>query len=69
MCIRDRALADGVASQYPNMFGIPQLKQAASRFIKAFLDIDIPAQGCVPTVGKQASRTVEPVGNLGLCSK
>ena len=46
-----QALADGVASQYPNMFGIPQLKQAASRFIKAFLDIDIPAQGCVPTVG------------------
>ena len=46
-----RALQSGVASQYPNMFGIPQLKQAASRFIKAFLDIDIPAQGCVPTVG------------------
>lgn len=46
-----QALADGVASQYPNMFGIPQLKEQASRFIKAFLDVDIAARGCIPTVG------------------
>ncbi len=46
-----RALQSGVASKYPNMFGIPELKQAASRFIKAFINIDIDPQGCIPTVG------------------
>ena len=35
------ALQAGVASQYPNMFGIPELKTQASRFLKAFLDMDI----------------------------
>ena len=34
-----RALQSGVASQYPNMFGIPELKQQTSRFIRAFLDV------------------------------
>lgn len=46
-----QALADGVAAQYPNMFGIPMLKQESSRFIKAFLDVDINPIACVPTVG------------------
>lgn len=45
------ALAAGVASIYPPMPGIPQLKQAASRFIKAFLDVDLAPVGCIPTVG------------------
>ncbi|MDE7304369.1 MAG: pyridoxal phosphate-dependent aminotransferase [Alistipes sp.] len=45
------ALRRGVASVYPNMFGIPEFKQAASRFIRAFLDIDIAPKGCIPTVG------------------
>ena len=53
------ALAAGVASIYPPMQGIPQLKQAASRFIKAFLDIDLAPEGCIPTVGSmQGSFTV-----------
>ena len=46
-----QALADGVASQYPNMFGIPELKQQTSRFIRAFLDVGVAPQGCIPTVG------------------
>lgn len=45
------ALADGVASIYPPIPGIPSLKQAASRFIEAFLDVKIPPTGCIPTVG------------------
>ena len=45
------ALDAGVASQYPNICGIPELKQQASRFLKAFLDIDVASQGCIPTVG------------------
>lgn len=46
-----RALRDGVASQYPSMAGIPELKQQASRFLHAFLDIEVAPQGCIPTVG------------------
>ncbi len=45
------ALRSGVASQYPNMFGMPPLKQAASKFVKAFLDIDVSPRGFIPTVG------------------
>ena len=45
------ALSSGVASVYPNMYGIPSLKQEASRFIEAFLGVEVPPQGCVPTVG------------------
>ena len=45
------ALRSGVASIYPNMKGIPELKAQASRFLKAFLDVDVAPRGCVPTVG------------------
>ncbi len=45
------ALRAGVASIYPNMNGIPELKNEASRFLKAFLDVDVSPRGCVPTVG------------------
>ena len=46
-----KALQEGVASIYPNIEGIPQVKQEASRFVKMMVDIDINPQGCVPTVG------------------
>ncbi|MDE7141929.1 MAG: pyridoxal phosphate-dependent aminotransferase, partial [Muribaculaceae bacterium] len=53
------ALASGVAGVYPNIAGIPQLKQAGSDFLKAFLDIDIPPRCIVPTVGSmQATFTL-----------
>ncbi len=45
------ALEKGVASIYPPIPGIPQIKQAASRFVKAFLDVDVAPLGCIPTVG------------------
>ena len=45
------ALHSGIASIYPNIHGIPQLKSATSHFIKAFLDVDVPESGCIPTVG------------------
>lgn len=45
------ALDEGVASKYPNIAGIQPLKTEASRFIKAFLNIDVRPEGCVPTVG------------------
>ncbi|MDE7160336.1 MAG: pyridoxal phosphate-dependent aminotransferase [Muribaculaceae bacterium] len=45
------ALRSGVANKYPDINGIPPLKEAGSRFLKAFLDLDFPAKGIVPTVG------------------
>ena len=48
------ALDRGVGSQYPAADGVPELKEAASRFVKAFLDIDISSRSCVPTTGSVA---------------
>lgn len=45
------ALDSGVASAYPNISGITPLKEQASRFIKAFIGVDVSPEGCVPTVG------------------
>lgn len=46
-----KALQDGVASIYPNINGIPELKREASRFIKAFINIDVSPEGCIPVTG------------------
>ena len=48
------ALDSGVGSQYPAAAGVPELKSEASRFVKAFLNVDISARCCVPTVGSVA---------------
>jgi aspartate/methionine/tyrosine aminotransferase len=48
------ALERGVGSQYPPADGVPELKKAASRFVKAFIDIDIDPLGCIPTTGSVA---------------
>lgn len=45
------ALRDGVANKYPNISGIPELKNNGAKFIKAFLDCDIEPKGVIPTVG------------------
>lgn len=45
------ALEAGVAGVYPDMEGIAPLKNEASRFIRAFVGVDVPAAGCVPVVG------------------
>lgn len=45
------ALKKGVASTYPDIQGIPQIKNEASRFIKLFLGVDVNPDGCLPTVG------------------
>ena len=46
-----KALDKGVPAAYPNISGIAPLKEQASRFVKAFLNIDINPEGCIPTVG------------------
>lgn len=54
------ALKAGVANNYPAINGIPELKKAGARFVKAFMDIDIPEKAIVPTVGSmQASFTLQ----------
>ena len=51
-----KALDDGIASIYPVINGLPELKKNASRFLKAFVDVDVDPKGIVPTVGSmQAS--------------
>ena len=49
------ALDRGVGSQYPAAAGVAELKAAASRYVKAFVDIDISPAACVPTTGSVAS--------------
>ena len=46
-----KALEDGIAHSYPDIQGYPVLKKEASRFVKAFIGVDIAAEGCVPVTG------------------
>lgn len=45
------ALQRGVASKYPMIEGVAELKVQASRFVKSFMNIDVDSAGCLPTVG------------------
>ena len=58
------ALKNGVASIYPIIDGINPLKEQASRFVKAFIDVDVDSTCCIPATGSmQAS-----FASLMLCS-
>ena len=46
-----KALEGGIANSYPDIQGLPELKEQASRFVKAFIGLDINPEGCVPVVG------------------
>lgn len=50
-----QALDSGVASQYPAAAGVAELKDAASEFVKAFLDVNVSPRSCVPTTGSVAA--------------
>lgn len=55
-----KVLEEGIANKYPAIQGIPELKEAGSEFIRAFIDIDVPARCIVPTVGSmQGSFTLQ----------
>jgi len=45
------ALDRGVASKYPNIEGVDELKKQASRFVKAFIDTDVAPSHCTPVSG------------------
>ncbi len=59
------ALKRGVAAKYPMLDGIKELKEAASSFIKAFVDVDISPKGCVPTVGSMQGA----IANFMVCGR
>jgi len=40
-----------LANRYPEFDGEPEVKAATSEFVKAFMNLDIPAHCCVPTNG------------------
>ena len=46
-----KALQEGIAHSYPDIQGAPVLKQEASRFVKAFIGLDINPAGCIPVSG------------------
>ena len=46
-----KALQDGIAHSYPDIQGAPILKQEASRFVKAFIGLDVAPECCVPVCG------------------
>ena len=60
-----QALRDGIANSYPDIQGYPELKRQASRFVKAFVGVDISPEGCVPTVGSMQGT----FASLLLCSQ
>ena len=45
------ALESGVAAIYPDIQGVAALKTEIALFVKNFLNIDVKAEGCLPTVG------------------
>ena len=49
------ALDSGIVSQYPAAAGVAELKEQASRFVRAFLDVEISPEACIPTTGGVAA--------------
>jgi aspartate/methionine/tyrosine aminotransferase len=45
------ALHKGVASKYPMIEGVPELKRETRRFAELFLNIDVLEEACIPCVG------------------
>ncbi len=45
--LRDR----GLGPVYAPFDGVPELKQEAARFVKLFMDVEVPPECCIPTVG------------------
>lgn len=46
-----KALKAGIANSYPDIQGLPELKKQGSRFVKAFIGVDVSPEACVPVCG------------------
>ncbi|HCO68314.1 MAG TPA: hypothetical protein DIT04_11245 [Dysgonomonas sp.] len=49
-----QALETGIPAIYPAAEGVPVLKEEASRFVKAFLDVEVSPVSCIPVTGSVA---------------
>lgn len=49
------ALKKGIAAIYPDIQGVPVLKNETARFTKLFMDIDVNPDHCIPAVGSMQS--------------
>ena len=49
------ALDTGIAAIYPAAEGVPELKRETSRFVKAFLNVDITPEACIPDRSRDRS--------------
>jgi aspartate/methionine/tyrosine aminotransferase len=45
------ALKQGVSALYPDIYGTAELKTETKKFVKNFLDVDVPENSCVPVTG------------------
>jgi len=45
------ALRRGVASSYPSIEGVRELKEETAKFVKNFINVDVKPESCVATVG------------------
>lgn len=45
------AVDRNVQARYPPFDGIPELKEAGAKFVKAFMDVEVPPSSVVPTCG------------------
>lgn len=52
------ALRKGVGSVYPDIEGLPALKEETARFIRLFLDVNVNPEGCIPVVGSMMGAMV-----------
>jgi aspartate/methionine/tyrosine aminotransferase len=52
------ALKKGIANTYPDIEGLPELKKEISRFVKLFLDVDVPERSCIPCTGSTSGSFV-----------
>jgi len=50
-----KALESGVASVYPMVDGLEELKQESARFVKNFMNINVSPEACIPAVGSMQS--------------
>ncbi len=46
-----KALKDGVSAIYPDIYGTAELKYETTRFVKNFLNVDVPEDSCIPVTG------------------
>ncbi|MFR9534607.1 MAG: pyridoxal phosphate-dependent aminotransferase [Rikenellaceae bacterium] len=65
MAAEKEAHENGVASLYPAAEGVKELKDETSRFIKAFINVDVAPASCIPTTGSVAGS----FGAFAICSQ